>query len=336
MAPAGAVELLERQEQLAGGEQRPLDVVAALFVARLDLLAKLLGRRRHALVEDHQGGRRQVVEEGRGAVEEKRQVVLDARRTEAFADVVVHRRVGRLALEALPPALAEGGDRLLVQRKFARRQQPHLLHDAGGDLGFRIEGPDGVDLLVEQVEPEGRLAAHGEEVDERAAHGEIAVLCHLRTGAVTGGLQPAAEALAIEAIAGPQAEAVAGDERQRTHPMHQRVQRGDDHPAAQVGKPRQQRQAIGDDVLVGRELIVGQRLPAREQLHRHVGMAVEEETDLLHQRLGHGGIAGDHQHQGVMPPRGATNRQRAGAAVQATPGVALTRSRQRRLQGAVA
>jgi hypothetical protein len=60
-------------------------------------------------------------------LEEQRQVVLDAGRRHAVADVLVDRRFGRVALEQFAPAAAEGGARGFVERELAAGQQAHFL-----------------------------------------------------------------------------------------------------------------------------------------------------------------------------------------------------------------
>src|SRR3546814_10858259 len=71
-----------RQVQRIGRQQRALDVVAALLVALAGLLPELVGRFGHADRHQRQSVVAEVVEQRRGAVEEQRQVVLDARRSE--------------------------------------------------------------------------------------------------------------------------------------------------------------------------------------------------------------------------------------------------------------
>ena len=46
-------------------------------------------------------------------------------------------------------------------------------------LCLRVKGTDGVDLVIQQVYPVGRATAHGIEVQQRTAHGELAVFHHL-------------------------------------------------------------------------------------------------------------------------------------------------------------
>ena len=141
-------------EQLHRVQQRPLDVVAAVLVARADRFP-VAGQRAGELggVGDHRIGR-QVVEQRRGLVVEQRQVELDARRRDAVADAAIERAARRVAVEARAPATAERAHRVAVERDFARRQQSNALQRVPGALGLRIEAPDRLDLVVEKVDPQ--------------------------------------------------------------------------------------------------------------------------------------------------------------------------------------
>ena len=142
-------------------------------------------------------------------LEEQRQVVLDAAGRQAVANLAVDQAAPRIAAEPGPIALAEAGDALARERKLARRQQFDALDPLPGKLAVRVEGPDRLDLVVEQVDPVGLLAAAGKEVDQRAAHGELPVLGDLRHRAVAGRLQTQPETFPVEAFAGAQHQGVA-------------------------------------------------------------------------------------------------------------------------------
>jgi len=61
------------------------------------------------------------------------------------------------------------GDAGLVEREFARRQQPHLVHRIDAALGVDVECAQRLDLVVEQVDAVGQGAARWEEVDQPTA-----------------------------------------------------------------------------------------------------------------------------------------------------------------------
>jgi hypothetical protein len=148
-------ELLRLQEELFRRQDRALPVVlqetmplARVGPEALQRLVDLAVQRQHGVVAD-------VVEDRRRAIEEQRQVVLDARGGDACRDVLVQPHLGRVALELLAPARAECGARGLVHRELAAREQPHLGHRVQAALAVRIEGADGVHLVAEQVHAVG-------------------------------------------------------------------------------------------------------------------------------------------------------------------------------------
>ena len=87
-------------------------------------------------------------------------------------------------VEARIPALLEGGNARLVEGKLARRQHVHLRQFLDGALGFRVEAAQAIDFIVEQIDAQRPGAAHGVEVQQRAAHGEFAVFVDGLHGAV--------------------------------------------------------------------------------------------------------------------------------------------------------
>ena len=105
---------------------------------------------------------------------------------DAVGHVLVEAALRRIAFEGLAEAAAKTGAPGLVQRKFARRQQAHVVHRVEGALRVDVEGADGLDLVVVQVDAVGQRAAHRKQVDQAAAHAEFARRDHLGDGAVAG------------------------------------------------------------------------------------------------------------------------------------------------------
>ncbi|MCY1522434.1 hypothetical protein D9M68_572910 [compost metagenome] len=216
--------VLHRQEQLGRRQQRALGIVAAVLVAVAHVAPELLGGLLDARQGEHLGVLRQVVEQGRGFLEEQRQVVLDAGRRQAAGEVLVDRAAPVVDVEALAEAVAETGHRLLAQREFPRRQQADAVDLLDGALVLRVEGAQRLDLVVEQVDPVGQLAAHREQVDQRAAHGEFAMLVDGVDAAVAGRFQAQAHLFDVELLADVQHQAAAEQELRR----RQAVQGGGD------------------------------------------------------------------------------------------------------------
>ena len=76
--------------------------------------------------------------------------------------------------------------RVVVHRELASGQQAHLGHGVQAALAVGVEGADRVDLVVEQVDAVGHRRAHGEQVDQAAAHRVFAGAHDLRDVVVAG------------------------------------------------------------------------------------------------------------------------------------------------------
>ena len=253
--------LVDGQEQLRGIEQGALPVVPAALVALRHVVPEALRRLVHFLAEHHQGVVRQILEQGGAALEEERQVVLDAGRAPPPADLAVRGAGVGIAFEARPPRAAETLDGSLRQGKLARREEAHPAEPARGSLGLRVEGPEAVHLVVQEIDAQRPGRSAGEEVDERSADRELPVIHDLAHAAVAEALQPAAHRREVEALALGEQEAAAMQELGRRHPSHQGARGHDQDAASPLRQAVQRGQAFGDEVLVGREHVVGQGLP---------------------------------------------------------------------------
>ena len=112
----------------AGREQRPLDIVLAVFVALHDALPRALQGGRQVDVGAQHHARRQIFKQADGCIEEQRQVELDAGGREALGHTAIDRHARDVATEAAAKALAKIAYRIDIQRNLARRQQAQLLH----------------------------------------------------------------------------------------------------------------------------------------------------------------------------------------------------------------
>jgi hypothetical protein len=209
------VELLGIEEQRFGRQRRPLGVAAHQAVALVRVLPEMLERRFEVAVQHHGGVGAEVVEHRGRLVEEQRQVVLDAGGGHAVAHVLVDAALGRVAFEQFAPAAAKACAGVVVHREFAPRQQPHLGHGVEAALGVGVEGADRVDLVVEQVDAERHQRAHGEQVDQAAAHRVFARAHDLRHVAVAGQRELGLELGFLQLLLGLEVEGVAGEERRR-------------------------------------------------------------------------------------------------------------------------
>jgi hypothetical protein len=116
-------QLLRRDEGFRRRKHRSLDVVRELRVARLDLAVALLRRSARVAELRDPDARRQVIEERGRALEEEREVVLDAARCNAGRHVAIDLRALRITFESLAIVAAEEPDGALTERNLAAGQQ---------------------------------------------------------------------------------------------------------------------------------------------------------------------------------------------------------------------
>ncbi len=190
---------------------------------------------------------------------------------------------------------------LVVHRKLARRQQAHFRHRIDGALGIDVEGLDALDLVVEEVEPVGQLRTHREEVDQPAANRIFAGRHHLRDMRVAGQRHLAAELLGIQLLALLELESVGRHEFRRRQAIDcgRRRNKQDFHIALQ--RRPQGGEALGNQILMRRKMVVGQRFPVRQQAHLEAG---REPRDFIQQPLRIGRAGRDHRQQPPLALRG--------------------------------
>ena len=210
-------------------------------------------------------------------------------------------------------------DGVLVERELARRQQTNLIELVGRALRIGVKGPNGIDLVVEQVEPVGRVGAHRVEIHHRAANRVLAVRSHFRNRGIAGRFQALAQGVEIQRIAGLEHHRARVDEGGRRQRLEQRVGGDDENAAAHAGQGMQQRQPFRDDVRMRREHVVGQRFPVREVAYREIGRG--EEAQFFLEPVG-AVFVGDHGNRqpGVVLRR-TRERERCSTAMQAVPAV---------------
>ena len=222
-----------------------------------------------------------VVEERRRLVEEQRQVILDAGRCDAAADVLVDAGPARIAFDAIAPAPPERLARGLVDRELAARQQPHLRHRIQPALRVRVEGANGLELGIEQIEPVGQGRAHREEVDQPAPDRELTRCDHLRDVLVSREHQLGTQLLGIDGLTLAEEEGVTGDVLRRREAVQRRGRRHDQHVdrARSLAQAEQGFESVGDQVLVRRQRVVGQRFPVGQGPHRKRRLEVGDLVD---------------------------------------------------------
>ena len=102
-------------------------------------------------------------------------------------------------------------------------------------------------FLVEQLDAVGLGRAHGKDVEDGAAHGEVAQLLHLRHMAIAGGLQAAL--LGATSRRWPRASAGrSGDVAARRKTLHERGDRHHQHPPPAQGRQLQGRRCAAETI----------------------------------------------------------------------------------------
>src|SRR5687768_9211946 len=142
-----AIELLDREKQSLGRQRRTVRVALYQAVTVARVLPEALERGLQVAVQHDRGVVADVVEHRGRVIEEEGQVILDACRGHAVADVLVDTALGRVTLEQLTPAAAEFGPGLVVHRELAAGQQADLGYGVEAALAVGVESTYRVDLV---------------------------------------------------------------------------------------------------------------------------------------------------------------------------------------------
>ena len=153
----------------------------------------------------------QVIEYGTAALKKKRQVVLRAAGHPAGADFGEGGAEIGVPVETLEPRHLETVGRVAADRELPCGHQFDLLDAVHRALGFRVKSPQGFDLIIEQIDAIGRVAAHREHIQQRAADRELAMLENRLNGAVSIQCKAFGEAVGIKGIPYAEIQGVALD-----------------------------------------------------------------------------------------------------------------------------
>ena len=218
-----SAQLVVRQEELRRRQQRTCLVAAHQSIARLGVLPEAIDGRVDVAVQRDDRVARKIVDECRGRVEEERQVVLDAARRDTCRDVLVQRRLRRIAFEHFAESAAKARTARIVQRELARGQQPHVAHRIQRALRVGVERLDALDLVTEEIETVRERCTHRIEVDQAPANAELARRHHLRHVRVAGERQLRAKRVDVELLALRQEERVRREKRLRCKSIERRL-----------------------------------------------------------------------------------------------------------------
>ena len=268
-------ELVRRQEQRVRRQQRALLVAPHQAMAALGVVPETLDRSLGVAVQHQDGVVAEVIEQRGGFIEKERQVILDAARSELVGDILVNLALARVAFEAIAKVLPEAGHAGFVERYFARRQQVNLGHLVERALGVRVEGADRLDLVVEQVDAVGQgrflFAAHRKQVEDAAAHGELARRQHLVDRAVAGLRQARTQLVGIQRVLFLEQKGVCVEITGRTQALHGRGGRCDQYIHLAGGRQPERGKTLRDQIGVGRQRVVRQRFPVRQKVRAQTG-----------------------------------------------------------------
>jgi len=137
--------------------------------------------------------------------------------------------------KAVAPLAAEQLDGGLIGGEFVRREQVNGRHFLQRALAVDVEQAQAVDFIVKKIEAVGLVAAHREQIEQRAAGSIFAMLHHLIDMAVAGPLKLIAQRIARQALTLFHHQRVAVKEAVRTDALHQRADRDDQHAALHGG-----------------------------------------------------------------------------------------------------
>ncbi len=143
------------------------------LVAAPHILLKGLGRFRDAVFSQKNGVFRQVIKKRRQFVKKQRQVVLHAIRCDVAAHVLIHTALPNIDLKFVVPAVAKPGDCRIIKWKLFGGQQAHAFNPIHGALRIRVEGAQGIDFIVQQVDTHGQGGTHGVDVHQGTADGVL-------------------------------------------------------------------------------------------------------------------------------------------------------------------
>ena len=199
--------------------------------------------------------------------------MLHAGQPPPFADRLVQGVARRGSAEGIAVTGTEPLDAFVVEQRLRRGQQREAVDAPGGTLIGGIEGADAFDLVAEEVEPQRLFLAAGEQVDQPAAHRELALIVDGIGADITVGLQQQREPVQPDPLARTQA----GDQLPDAERCQRALRRGGDggedelRPLRRRLKPVQRADPLRHDAQGRRGAVIGQAVPARQLDHLQLG-----------------------------------------------------------------
>ncbi len=294
-----------------------------------DFVEPLLRAACRRAVDADQVALAKVIEQRCQPLLEQRQPVFHACQTPPVADRLIERVFGRLGAELFAVAGAKALDRILVEQRLSRRKQQVRIHRAGRALGARIEQPQRFELIAEEIEPQTRSKPRRNDVENRAAHREIACIDRGIAADVTLPAKQRDQPLMADFHAGLELPHQFADAERCGHPLGRGVDRGDEQlrtlgpilQAVECGqstcadRKRRARTVVGKAVPGGKldNVELGREIAGRFCNRDHRGLVVGNEHGagraIPRMRQGSGEIGHDER---LRPARHGGQGQRRG------------------------
>ena len=204
---------------------------------------------------------------------EQRQPVLHALVLARRRHALVERIVDVDAAEGLRIVHAELANRGFVQQHLTGGVEGEALERGSGALRLRIEASDRLQRIAEEVEPHRRVRTRREDVDDAAAHREVARVHHRAGPRETVLGEEGIELVGVHPVARCSRKNLPLDQAARHHPLQDGRNGGQENGGLgrRLEQPRQRGQPARHDVGHRRDAVIGQAIPRREAQHLELG-----------------------------------------------------------------
>ena len=297
-------------------ENGPLRVAVKLLMALPDQVRPRFQSLPRPVHQHDQRIGRQVVRQRHGRIEEQRQVVLDTGGQLGIGNVPVDRSAGRFAGHMFPEAPPEVADVPGIEGKFPRRQDANLRYPVRTELGVRIEEPQVLDFVVEEIDPDRAFRPGRKDIDERAPDRKISGIEYLLDMQVPLADESFPKRPDVKPVACLQHQRPAGDEIRRRQPVQQRLGVDDERFRAAGDKAIENRESFGKQLRRRRERVVRKRFIVAKAPQTHVR---RKELQFLLHRIGSRCGAGDDAYRSPVPPKNLACRKTTGGTIELPP-----------------
>ena len=206
-----------------------------------------------------------------------------------------------------PGAHLVGGDELAAPEQLHRAQAVERALVAGIELGQTV------DLVPPQVDAHRQLGGRREDVDDPAAHGQLATVLDLVLASVPEAHEPGHEGLLVDALSGGHVHRL-GHHVERTQALQQGAHGRHHHGRGRrrVAQVPQQTQALPHGRDLGAHPLEGERVPGREQRH---GLLAHERPHVVGHPLGVGHGGGDDEQRPALSQAGQAGQHEGSGGV---------------------